>query len=248
MPRISIEVTADGESDPAGLLPWPAPIRRRRRRLTPLRRRLGPGDGAGRRDRAGRALGRGDHRDEDEAEDDRDETTGGPRPQPGPTSIPTRGVRGPAVRPDRSARRSRSTYGSGVVIGDEGQILTAFHVVKGAERLEVRAADGQAFEAEIIAADPRSDLAVIVPIGDPGACRPPAQADRPRRRHEAAQGVVPGRAGQPVQRRPRRQAIGKLGHPLQRRPAARASTRRASPVPGDPAPRTTPRCSSSTPS
>lgn len=54
-------------------------------------------------------------------------------------------------------------YGSGVVIGDEGQILTAFHVIKGANRLHVRAAGKQAFEAEVIAADPRSDLAVIVP-------------------------------------------------------------------------------------
>jgi S1-C subfamily serine protease len=58
-------------------------------------------------------------------------------------------------------------FGSGVVVGDQGQILTAFHVVKGAVRLEVRTADRQAFEAEIIAADPRSDLAVIVPVVDP---------------------------------------------------------------------------------
>lgn len=54
-------------------------------------------------------------------------------------------------------------FGSGVVVGDEGQILTAFHVVRGAARLHVRAIGNQAFEAEIIAADPRSDLAVIVP-------------------------------------------------------------------------------------
>src|SRR4051812_23504889 len=45
-------------------------------------------------------------------------------------------------------------YGSGVVIGDRGEILTAFHVVKGAERLEVRAVDQPGFEAEILAADP----------------------------------------------------------------------------------------------
>jgi serine protease Do len=54
-------------------------------------------------------------------------------------------------------------YGSGVVIGDRGQILTAYHVVRGASRLKVRAVDRQEFDAEIIAADPRSDLAVIVP-------------------------------------------------------------------------------------
>jgi S1-C subfamily serine protease len=57
-------------------------------------------------------------------------------------------------------------YGSGVVIGGGGEILTAFHVVRGAERLTVRAAGGPAFEAEVIAADPRSDLAVIAPVRD----------------------------------------------------------------------------------
>jgi serine protease Do len=59
-------------------------------------------------------------------------------------------------------------FGSGVVVGSEGQILTAYHVVRGAARLSVRAADRQRFEAEIIAADPRSDLAVIVPMAVPG--------------------------------------------------------------------------------
>lgn len=59
-------------------------------------------------------------------------------------------------------------YGSGVVIGERGEILTAFHVVRGARSLEVRASGRQAFEAEILAADPRSDLAVIVPVERPG--------------------------------------------------------------------------------
>ena len=60
-------------------------------------------------------------------------------------------------------------FGSGVVIGDRGQILTMYHVVKGARELMVRAADRQVFYAEIIAADPRSDLAVITPIENDGA-------------------------------------------------------------------------------
>jgi len=63
-------------------------------------------------------------------------------------------------------------FGSGVVVGDDGEILTAFHVVKGASRLVVRAAGRQAFEAEVIAADPRSDLAVIVPVAGPGLPKP----------------------------------------------------------------------------
>ena len=54
-------------------------------------------------------------------------------------------------------------YGSGVVVGPKGQILTAYHVVRGARSLRVRASGRQAFEAEIIAADPRTDLAIIAP-------------------------------------------------------------------------------------
>src|SRR4051794_31158083 len=42
-------------------------------------------------------------------------------------------------------------YGSGVVIGDHGEILTAFHVVKGAKRIKVRALVRQHFDAEILA-------------------------------------------------------------------------------------------------
>lgn len=63
-------------------------------------------------------------------------------------------------------------FGSGVVIGDQGEILTAFHVVQGASRLSVRAAERQVFDAEVIAADPRSDLAVIAPISAPGIAPP----------------------------------------------------------------------------
>ncbi len=63
-------------------------------------------------------------------------------------------------------------FGSGVVVGTEGQILTAYHVVKGASQLQVRAAERQQFEAEIIAADPRIDLAVIVPVAIAGMPMP----------------------------------------------------------------------------
>ena len=69
-------------------------------------------------------------------------------------------------------------FGSGVVIGTEGQILTAYHVVKGASAIVVRAAERQQFDAEIIAADPRIDLAVIVPVAIPGLPIPKLQPIR----------------------------------------------------------------------
>ncbi len=77
-------------------------------------------------------------------------------------------------------------YGSGVVVGDRGQILTAFHVVRGAKRLRVRAAGQISFEAEVIAADPRSDMAVIAPRAisgvDPPRLKPLALGDASRLR------------------------------------------------------------------
>src|SRR5262245_44274122 len=63
-------------------------------------------------------------------------------------------------------------YASGVVVGERGEILTAFHAVRGAASLHVRAMGRQAFYAEIIAADPRSDLAVIVPKATRGLPAP----------------------------------------------------------------------------
>ena len=63
-------------------------------------------------------------------------------------------------------------FGSGVVIGQNGEMLTTFHVVKGAKRLEVRAAGLPQFEAEIIAADAHIDLAVIAPRQQPNGKTP----------------------------------------------------------------------------
>lgn len=65
-----------------------------------------------------------------------------------------------------------SDFASGVVVGDRNEILTTAHAVKGASLLIVRAAGGQEFWAEVIASDPRSDLAVIAPREGPGLRRP----------------------------------------------------------------------------
>lgn len=54
-------------------------------------------------------------------------------------------------------------YAAGVVIGENGEMVTTFHSIQGADRIAVRAAGRLQFDAEIIAADPRSDLAIIMP-------------------------------------------------------------------------------------
>ncbi|MDJ0923004.1 MAG: trypsin-like peptidase domain-containing protein [Acidimicrobiia bacterium] len=51
--------------------------------------------------------------------------------------------------------------GSGVVLRDDGHIVTNHHVVTGAELVQVIFEDGRVYEAEIVGSDPRTDLAVL---------------------------------------------------------------------------------------
>ncbi|MBI4484158.1 MAG: trypsin-like peptidase domain-containing protein, partial [Acidobacteria bacterium] len=54
----------------------------------------------------------------------------------------------------------REGSGSGSVISKEGHILTNYHVVEGADRLEV-ALQEKTYPARLVGADPLSDLAVL---------------------------------------------------------------------------------------
>jgi putative serine protease PepD len=51
--------------------------------------------------------------------------------------------------------------GSGVIIDEQGFILTNYHVVSGADSLEVTLADGSTLPATLVGRDPGNDLAVI---------------------------------------------------------------------------------------
>ena len=51
--------------------------------------------------------------------------------------------------------------GSGVIIDEDGYIVTNEHVVSRASKIKVRLSDGKDFEATIISSDPISDLAVL---------------------------------------------------------------------------------------
>lgn len=57
--------------------------------------------------------------------------------------------------------RVAQSLGSGVIVDAEGVIVTNNHVIDGATEIVVALNDRREFEAKVIAADPRSDLAVL---------------------------------------------------------------------------------------
>ena len=57
--------------------------------------------------------------------------------------------------------RVQEGTGSGFVIDRNGFILTNNHVVEGADRIRVKLADGEEYDAEVAGLDPKTDLAVI---------------------------------------------------------------------------------------
>ena len=54
-----------------------------------------------------------------------------------------------------------AALGSGFIVGKDGLIVTNAHVVQDAEAIKVNLADGRNFDAKILGADPRIDIAVI---------------------------------------------------------------------------------------
>jgi S1-C subfamily serine protease len=65
-----------------------------------------------------------------------------------------------------------SGVGTGVVIKDDGTILTNFHVISGALKLKVTFFDGSHAEARVIAVQPEKDLAVLKPQKIPDDLEP----------------------------------------------------------------------------
>jgi len=58
--------------------------------------------------------------------------------------------------------RKAQSLGSGVIVSQDGYILTANHVVEGADKVKVALASGEKeFEAEVIGTDPPTDVAVL---------------------------------------------------------------------------------------
>lgn len=60
-----------------------------------------------------------------------------------------------------SSEETLSSLGSGVIISEDGYILTNQHVVSGADKLMVTLYDGNQYEATVVGEDASSDLAVV---------------------------------------------------------------------------------------
>ena len=58
-------------------------------------------------------------------------------------------------------KNSQDTVGSGIIISNDGYIITNLHVIKGNRSIDVELEDGQVYAANLIGFDNRSDLAVI---------------------------------------------------------------------------------------
>jgi serine protease Do len=82
----------------------------------------------------------------------------GPQQQP-----PQRGQRrGPPGQPPLQKREFRQQgLGSGVIVSKDGYILTNYHVVAGANEIEVKTSDKRSFQAEVVGMDSLADVAVI---------------------------------------------------------------------------------------
>jgi Do/DeqQ family serine protease len=65
-------------------------------------------------------------------------------------------------QPNRPYREDKSTsIGSGFIISKEGYIVTNSHVVARADSIIVRLSDGEKYDADLVASDPETDVAVI---------------------------------------------------------------------------------------
>jgi len=68
---------------------------------------------------------------------------------------------GPFSEGDQPRGFEQRGVGSGVVMSQDGYILTNNHVIEGADKIKVKFADGKECSAKVVGRDPKTDLALI---------------------------------------------------------------------------------------
>ena len=63
--------------------------------------------------------------------------------------------------PGFTQRRQSGSLGSGVIVRNDGYIVTNYHVVEAADSIRVALNDGREADAQVVGADPETDLAVL---------------------------------------------------------------------------------------
>lgn len=64
-------------------------------------------------------------------------------------------------RAPQQAPRQREGLGSGVIVSQDGYILTNHHVIDGAEEIKINLNDNRTLDARLVGSDPPSDLALL---------------------------------------------------------------------------------------
>ena len=80
-------------------------------------------------------------------------------------------------RPQQRGPQARVGSGSGVIISEDGYIVTNNHVINQADDIEVTLNDNQIFKAKVIGTDPSTDLALIQIRGEDLPYLPLANSD-----------------------------------------------------------------------
>jgi S1-C subfamily serine protease len=93
------------------------------------------------------------------------------------TDAATASTTAPAASPPPSAEGSPRTQpdrglGSGVIVTDGGQVLTALHVVDSATDIKLTFADGSTSGATVVSREPESDIALLQPDSPPAQVVP----------------------------------------------------------------------------
>ena len=85
-----------------------------------------------------------------------------PRPAPTPTSLTVPAIY-QRLAPSVVLVRTAHDLGTGVIVADDGTIVTANHVIAGGAAITVTFADGTTATAIAAAADPKRDIAILTP-------------------------------------------------------------------------------------